>query len=472
MKRAGLLLLSFYIGCAGFAQKIQYSRQVVSTPRVDAMQLVTNVAGNHHLLTFRLGKNPKVFVFNKQLQLTAETEIEAKLKDNHDIRIIPFREYYFLQLSGSGTSNKKLLKVSADGETEDITERFLKVIDSAGINRQATIQLVNQNNSLCLVSMIYADAVKAVYAKILELNADLNIIEMKEVSFPFHLGKENLQQTTLTQGHFVVLKTIRDDESRHVLELSKINLTTGEVLFNTFTTATHLYSNPAFRYAEKDSSVFLYSLIREQPNSGRQDRSVLVAKLNDSLQEITPLNLLKSQFRNNARFNFLTVESEQPFWITLGNGFVNRVVSINSTPNLGSAYLANRSITNGFYMGGGPQASQLPSLRLTVLNEQLRPSSDSLVESKDLFYDLQPSPIGQCTINRTAYLVLIQNFTANKRGLVMVNADDNGMLKTTPLPVYDRYDYNPSLLQAGNDYFILPYSHKNETGLLKITLQD
>ena len=53
-----------------------------------------------------------------------------------------------------------------------------------------------------------------------------------------------------------------------------------------------------------------------------------------------------------------------------------------------------------------------------------------------------------------------------------MHAADNGELETTPLSVYDRYDYNIALAQQGTDYFILPYTHKNETGLVKVILSN
>ena len=53
-----------------------------------------------------------------------------------------------------------------------------------------------------------------------------------------------------------------------------------------------------------------------------------------------------------------------------------------------------------------------------------------------------------------------------------MHTNNSGELETTPLSVYDRYEYNVAIAQPGPDYFILPYSHKNETGLLKITMTE
>ena len=107
-----------------------------------------------------------------------------------------------------------------------------------------------------------------------------------------------------------------------------------------------------------------------------------------------------------------------------------------------------------------------------IMKSEIRERVNSLVANSGSFIDLQPRPSAQFTINNIAYLLLIQNFSNKKRGLVMLNADKKGELVTTPVPVYDRYEYNVGLTQPGNDYFILPYSHKSETGLLKVTLSN
>ncbi|RYZ30863.1 MAG: hypothetical protein EOO10_01300, partial [Chitinophagaceae bacterium] len=79
MKNVGLLFLFFFFGqLVLHGQKIQYSRQTIEYPMADAAQLVADVAGNHHLLYFTAGKKPKLFIFNKQLQLVDEKELEQK----------------------------------------------------------------------------------------------------------------------------------------------------------------------------------------------------------------------------------------------------------------------------------------------------------------------------------------------------------------------------------------------------------
>ena len=73
-------------------------------------------------------------------------------------------------------------------------------------------------------------------------------------------------------------------------------------------------------------------------------------------------------------------------------------------------------------------------------------------------------------MNNKAYLVLVQNFTPKRRGLLLVNGN-NGKFQTHDISVYDRYEYQLSQLKAvNNEYFIVPYTYKNETGLVKVRL--
>jgi hypothetical protein len=53
---------------------------------------------------------------------------------------------------------------------------------------------------------------------------------------------------------------------------------------------------------------------------------------------------------------------------------------------------------------------------------------------------------------------------------VIVYADSAGKVTTTPVPVFDRYEYFIQETQAKKDYFLVPYRYKKEMGLVKVSL--
>ena len=84
--------------------------------------------------------------------------------------------------------------------------------------------------------------------------------------------------------------------------------------------------------------------------------------------------------------------------------------------------------------------------------------------------EIQPGPFAQFMMNDKGYLVLIQNYTPKRKGLMLLTADDNQYFSVTPLPVYDRFDYLLHQLRSTEKYFIIPYVAKNEMGLVKVTM--
>src|SRR6476620_81572 len=167
MKRLFVLLFIFLaFHQIIYGQKIQYSRQTVPSLMVDAMQLVTNVRGNHHLLCFSANKKPKVYVFNRLLQLVEERELDIKTPADTDIRIVNFPGYYYLYLHYTEKKSRSFYKINSDGAAEDLTTSLLTMMDSAGINRNASLQLVNYQAKLFVLSHSYFAANKQINSTI------------------------------------------------------------------------------------------------------------------------------------------------------------------------------------------------------------------------------------------------------------------------------------------------------------------
>src|SRR5438128_9323614 len=97
MKKACFSFMGLIYFCTTLlAQTIQYSRQAFPTPFADGMQLVANVSGNHHLLCFTAKKQPAVYIFDAQLQLKEQKKIGSELKEECDVRLLPFDYFYLL----------------------------------------------------------------------------------------------------------------------------------------------------------------------------------------------------------------------------------------------------------------------------------------------------------------------------------------------------------------------------------------
>src|SRR5829696_4829722 len=116
MKRVCLLYgLVLFCSLHASAQRIQYNRQTFRMVYADDMQLVTNIKGNHHLLCFNANKPPAINIFNEQLKLVGQKEIDLKLNENADVRLIPFHDFYLLYIHLGGKFLHELYKIDAEG---------------------------------------------------------------------------------------------------------------------------------------------------------------------------------------------------------------------------------------------------------------------------------------------------------------------------------------------------------------------
>lgn len=59
-----------------------------------------------------------------------------------------------------------------------------------------------------------------------------------------------------------------------------------------------------------------------------------------------------------------------------------------------------------------------------------------------------------------------------KKGLLLVYPNENGYFNTVPIRVYDQFNFLLSLLQSVDNYFIVPFTNKNEMGLMKVSLNN
>lgn len=476
MRKPAFILLFAFTVTVGFAQRIQYSRQTFRSPFADAVQVVADVDGYHHVLCLTAGKKPLLYVFDGMMQSVTKKEIDVKLQVACDVRTLVFKDYYFLYLHVPGTVLHQLFRVGAEGETEDVSEAFSNGADTVWNRSTATFQLYKNGNRLSVVTHTYYDAVKSIGSRVVRFDPALRPVQVSTVFWPFEKDVDYLQQTVLAGNTLLALKTFKDAEHGNSLDLIKVNVASGETLSTSFASGSLLYNNPAMQVSEADSSITIHSVLHDPVTAQRFQRRVFIANVDSLLRIKRPLATLKLPFQANAAAGFLLVNGVQPHWLSVQN-FFRIVVGGNRTvfPPASGLYGPGR-FNNAFLQSYGYEseiAHNMPSaVHLTVLNRDLTVMKDSVAENRGSFYEVQPRPFAQFTLGGKAYLLLIENFSIKKHGLVLFTDNGKGDLSTTSLPVFDRYDYMIPQVQAVKNYFVLPYAYKNEIGLVKITFTE
>jgi hypothetical protein len=464
------VLIGFFAQC--YAQKIQYSRQTIASPFADVMKLVADVGGYHHLVCFIANKPTQIYIFDAQLQLKEEKSVDLRAREDCDIRLVPFKNFYFLYIHSINSERHDVYKITGDGKVTQLSNAFQHLINQEIGKVTSTIQLVNKNEDVFLLTHTYYDAIEKLGTSVMQVDEDFNPVMIRKVLYGF-TNEETLQQATLVSNSLLVLKTQKNPETGNSLDMVKVDLLTGHSLTYSYNSGAHSYFNPAFRFNEADSSILVYSVIRESMRGGQ--RTVLLSLLNDSLQEVMPLSLLKGQFKNNITENFLLLNGPSLCWINLSNRpRIGRISTVN-TRSFDMEDLSGMGISriNGTTLPSRMDYTQPTGIRFAILDEKFQMVRDSTVANSKKLFDVEPRPFAQFTMNKKPYLLMVQNFTSSRRGLLLLSTNANHQLATDDIRVFDKYEYLLSLFRTVKDrYVILPYTYKNDIGLVKITIED
>lgn len=467
-----ILPLSF-VTTLVLGQKIQYSRQTFPSPYADAVQLIAGVKGTHHVVCFTANKKPLLYVFDAAMQTCIKKELDVKIRENCDVRTVSFGDHYLLYLHVPGTTQHQLFDVQSGGEAEDISALFSNRADTAWNRSMATFQLFNQSGRLAVVTHAYYEAIKMIGSRVVVFDSALATSQVHTVFFAFDKEVDYLSQIVLSGNALLMLKAVKNPESGNSLDVLKADLTSGKILGHSFNSGSHLYISPAMHFNASDSTLLIYSLLREPVNASRLQRSVFIAHLDHQLQSKTPSSLLKSQFRSNTAASFLLVNGPQPRWLsTMNTVRIRKAGSRYAMPTgleMDDPANLNIAAAQNYSYEPGIEYNTPTAVHFTVLNERFKPVKDSVVANGGNVYDVQPRPYAQFALGQKAYLLLIENFSASKRGLLLLTGNEKSGLSSTSLPVFDRYEYMVPQVQGLNDCFILPYVYKNEVGLIKIT---
>ncbi|HEX8459976.1 MAG TPA: hypothetical protein VF623_01045 [Segetibacter sp.] len=476
-------LIGIFLTVKASTQTIQYSRQNFKAPYFNTIQLVANVAGNHHILCMAFDSKIVLYVYNDALQLLSGKELQLKLPEYGDINIIPFKRFYYLYIHQSGSANHELWRVDSAGNATSASAAFTGLVDTVFKKNTSTLQLVNKNNHLFIIAHAFYQEIEKIGSSVIEADENLKIVQQRKVFYDFKKNGEGLKQVALVdQDNLLILKTSRDTAG-HLLSIIKASLTTGQALENSYNSGSNAFLNPFFNFNPADSSITIYSRI---------ERTLFITGLNYSLVEKAPVTVFKSLFRNPNSYNFLQLNSNRQKWLIIKPGNVFRINSARSVFAPPDSYTnAYNSGINSFgdidmsfnnFRAAGVRSFRAPgydsynngasSIRFSLLNHNFRIVKDSLVANDKNKYKIHPEQSASAVVAGKSYLFLGQEFGRNSYGLLMMYRSTNDVLSSTDIRVYDKYKYLVPQMQVVNDkYVLLPYTYKKELGLVKITLQ-
>ena len=443
------------------AQKIQYSNENVFIDYPHNLQLLPAIGGNHHLLNIVDQEYLLIFVFNQQLVLQAQTRLPFKLAERSEVRIIPFADYYYVYIHERFSPKYSFWKVDAHGNYTDCSAAFQKIIVSQVKNVKLGFQLLNIENELWMVYHTDLSDLTKSTVVVVKTDSLLNIVLEHKVQYDFSRETEELEKEMLMFGRYLlVLKTMNSGTS---LEIMKVNLATGFTIRNKFSSSGYFFNQSGIHYNTEDSSVTISSLLTEPTAQAYPKRFIFVSRLNKILVEQSPFAVLKSQFAKRTSTSFLLVDGLSK-WVSISKG---RGVSMDAQPLLdidGSplSYSGNTYSIEDVEHG----------IRFSLLSKELKIISDTLVPNRKNSYNLKAGPFARFSANNKDYLLMIQEFSQRKQGLLMINANDAHHLLFTDIAVNDRNEY---LLQKAKPIpqsgIVIPYTNKKEVGLVKITVE-
>ena len=459
----------------GIAQKVKYCSENVLTDYPDQLQLVANIAGHHHLLSFIEKEEPVIFIYDNDMKYQGKTSIRFKFSDKSGVKVIPFDNYYYLYIHPPFTSRHLFWKVDGNGNITELTVALENILQSQAQNIKLGFQLINNENQLC---MLYHTDLRNLEKRtliIVQTDSLLNVVFTHKLVYDFKREEERLQQEVLMSGrHLFVLKTARGGTS---LELMKVNLATGYTIRNTFQSSGYLYSQSTFSYNNTDSTVTVTSLLTEPRINSRPKRFVFVSRLNKILVEQSPFAILRSQFVKNTNTNFLLVNGLSK-WVRIKPEryqSYTKVVEQMTPSSMDYSVLdpnnSNRIITTPVRNNTGSEDLG-QAIRFSLLDKNYKITSDSLVPNTKNSYTIKPDQFIRFGAGNKEYLLVGQLFSGKNKGVLMINTNDTDQLIYSDVRVNDRNNYLLSKAKVIPDKgIIIPYTYKRELGLIKIMIE-
>jgi hypothetical protein len=225
-------------------------------------------------------------------------------------------------------------------------------------------------------------------------------------------------------------------------------------------------------------------MLSEPGDSYNEKQFVFTARLNDSLEEVIPVKVLKSQFKKKTGNNFLLMEGE-PGWkrLAAGSSTVQDPLAVIGTQTTFYQNLSepeeNRQyvVKNDERLFGKlypvkyystPGITE-PGIRFSLLDKELGIAADTLVRNRNNRFNVTPGPFAGFTVGNKEYLLLSQQFANRYKGLLLISNGNDPGLNFTDLRVNDKNDYLLSKARyLPGQGILIPYIIKNEAGLVRI----
>ena len=114
---------------------------------------------------------------------------------------------------------------------------------------------------------------------------------------------------------------------------------------------------------------------------------------------------------------------------------------------------------------------ELMGIRFSLLDKNFNIASDSFISNKRDSYTVKANLFTRFAVNNKEYLLVGQLFSRRKNGLLLVNGGEDKKLIYHYVRVNEKFHY---LLEKSrviaSQGLIMPYLHRREAGLLKITV--
>ncbi len=462
------------------AQTLSYSREDAYINNPDDLQLVANVAGNHHLLSFSHNEKPEIFIYNAKLEMVAKTTMPFKYPEKASLRIIPFNNFYYVFIHPFFTQRYLFWKVDGAGNCTDMSAALMTILQSQSGNVKLGFLLLPNKDHLWMLYHTGLDDPEKSTLAMVQMDSLLNMAFAHKVSYEFKLNEEKLQQELLIFGRYLfVLKTLQSGTS---LELMKVNLATGFTIRNTFHSSGYIYSQPYVDFNTVDSTVTVSALLTQPITTNKTPKQfVFVTRLNKILKEQVPFALLKTQFAKNTSTNFLLIDSACK-WISLKKwrqqssalSYQNKTTvyqDLTQPGTSGESTSDANALLDKMNMPSGSAYTDEIGVRFSLLNKEFAITSDSLVPNTKDAYTIIADQYTRFDVNNKEYLLVAQQFFQSKKGLLMVNSNDSNQLNYNYVKVYERYNYllKKARLIPGQG-ILVPYLHRREAGLIKIAV--
>jgi hypothetical protein len=472
------LAVFFLLGCfiniiqAQQPVGIAYSRENVFVDNPDKIDLIANVGGNHHLMSFNYTEKPKLFLYNNKLELTQKITLPFVLPERAIIKITRLAGCYYISIHKQYSVKYQLFKIDSNGYCTDLTTAFKKLLRMIPYEVEPEFELVPAEKGLFFTYHTDFGNTEKNTLILVKTDSLLNAIFAHKVVYEFKRYEENLRQETIMFGtYLLVVKTAR---SNTALEVMKVNLATGYTIRNSFYSAGYLYSQPVAMYNPADSGITVSALLADMGYFSSRNY-IFISRLNKILVEKQAPVILKTQFAKNTGTNFLL--PPQGRWVRLTRGGPSRSYSSSGTnyqnySRHDSSMLP--AVINPVATGSEKYVNwydQEPGVRFSLMDKGAMLINERYVANSKNNYSLLTNKFTRFTASGKEYMLIGQRFGANKDGLLMVYSNDGIKLEYTNIGVNFRNEYILSKGQpVGQNRIIMPYTHRRFAGLLQLTI--